>query len=211
MIKLIFLIMIFSFNLFAQDLIDCKEAYNSLGDGSGNDHIPAQCINEIKSKSDKSLVQEFKDDHVDYVFKAVSNAFIWEDRNTGSLFVTSGAATLLKDIRKILFDSNKNEIYVWDKSEESIYIFNALLPGNVPPIRIITIPEFSGMIDFELGNDVVYILLDNKDMISLSKEANTIQRDEKQKLDILSTIPQDINSNCLENNTGNIIAKRCNN
>lgn len=203
--------MIFSFNLFAQSLVDCEQAYRSLGDGSGNDHIPAQCINEIKNKSDKNLVQEFKDDQVDYVFKAVNNAFIWEDKNAGSLYVTSGSATLLKDVRKILFDAAKNEVYVWDKSEDAIYVFNALLPGNVPPMRIIKIPEFSGMLDFELGSEVVFVLLDNKDMISLSKDANTIQRPGKQKLEILSSAPQGVDYNCLVNDAGSVSAKKCNN
>ena len=211
MIKIMNLCLIFSFSLFAQNEVNCDYEFNSLGDGSGNDHIPAQCINEVKSKSDKNLVQVYNSDDTHYVFKAVNNAFIWEDKNAGSLYVTSGSATLLKDVRKILFDAAKNEVYVWDKSEDAIYVFNALLPGNVPPMRIIKIPEFSGMLDFELGSEVVYVLLDNKDMISLNKEANTIQRPGKQKLEILSSAPQGVDNNCLVNDAGSVSAKKCNN
>jgi hypothetical protein len=209
MIKLCIISILLSFQLSANSEVNCKGAFKKLGDGSGNDHIPVQCINEIKNKSDKNLVQEYQDSEIHFAFKAVKNAFIWEDKNSGDIYITSGESTLLKDIKKIIYDSAKKELYVWDRAENAILVFNIQIPGNVAPLRVIKVAELINALDFELSADNVHILLDNKDIIEISKSGNYLYKNEAdRKLEILNRSAQAPHVNCLENTSGSVMAKK---
>mgnify|MGYP001035715732 CR=1 FL=1 len=102
-IKILFLIfsLIISLCAFTQEVTDCSNAFNKLGDGSGNDQIPTYCIEEIQQFENEDLKASFKSESKELVFSAYMNAIIMEDKLNDRVHVTSGTSTLLKNISKI--------------------------------------------------------------------------------------------------------------
>jgi len=175
--KFVLIFSLLSFSVLAQSVTDCLNAFNKLGDGSGNDLVPSYCIEEIQQLNDTHLKATYSDENKDLVFSAYKNAIIMEDRKLNKVFVTSGESTLLKDISKIYYDHKNDELFVFDKNLESVLVFNTLIPGNVAPYRVIHTDETIHIIDMIVKDSKLYLLTANKELVSFDREINSKARE----------------------------------
>lgn len=154
----------------------CEKAATSYGNGEGADSIPAECRSlavKFAGKSAKKFYGKAKVDIVGY-----KNILFVNDQ------VFAGEFTLLKEIVAVAYDEKTAEAAALESSGD-VLIFNAKIPGNVAPVRVIRHQDLDGASDVSFLKDEIAVHIgQRKEVLTFSRLANFYGREGKKNLSI---------------------------
>lgn len=202
------ILLLLSFNLYAQNLADCKFAFSKLGDGSGFDQVSAQCKELISSNSASNAKDSYSDETIDREYTGFQNALLTYDKKADARYLTAGSNTLLEDVGAVFYDHAHKELYVIDTKSSRLLVFLSEVPGNVAPIRILEKDELVGANDVAVIGDSLYILNNTTNkLLVYSRLASVKAREDKQFLDLVQSVDISLEAKSLEVEGSDLILK----
>lgn len=200
------ILIIFSFNLYAETLEDCKYAYAKLGDGSGLDEISSNCKNLLLNKSNSNAKVSYADEEIEKEFSGYMNAILTYDKKKEERYVSAGSNTQLEEVIALFYDHAHKELYAIDAKSSKVLVFLSEIPGNVAPIRVLEKDELIGASDLVVINDSLYVLntVTNK-LLVYSRLASVKAREDKQFLDLVQSVDINLDATSISVEEGNLI------
>lgn len=156
----------------------CEKAASSYGNGEGADFIPAGCLQTAEKIAGANAKKSYPKSKVSVVGHR-NILFV-----NGQVF--AGEYTMLRDIIAVAFDEKTSEVAALE-SNGDVLIFNAKIPGNVAPIRVIRHQELDGATDvmFLPKTDEIAVHLKSKnEVITFARMANFFGREGHKRLTV---------------------------
>ncbi len=154
----------------------CEKAASAYGNGEGPDHIPAEC---------KGLTQKFASSNAKKVYpKSKVEVVGYKNLVYFNDFIFAGEYTMLRDVIAVAYNEQTAEIAALE-SNGDVLVFNAKIPGNVAPIRVIRHQEIDGASDvsFLSSKDEIAVHIPlRQEVLTFSRMANFFGREGKKNL-----------------------------
>ncbi|PIP93191.1 MAG: hypothetical protein COW00_11035 [Bdellovibrio sp. CG12_big_fil_rev_8_21_14_0_65_39_13] len=179
------LFLLFTQSAFASDVQICFETANHYGDGNQFMDIPKDCFETLSDRNAPTVTDE------KWSVVGENNLIMIKDLQSTKVTSIAGSYSEIDDIKSMLIDSDRDELYVLSSRGE-IKVYWLKLPGNVAPRRIIRNPEGSSIDKMVLDPSKGQLWLygsSAEELVAINRDANLMMPPEKQKLKILSRHP----------------------
>jgi len=178
-------IILFTQTVFAADVQICFETANHYGDGNQFMDIPKECFDTL------TLRNAAKAEDEKWSVVGENNLIMIKDLQSTKVTSIAGSYSEIDDIKSMLIDSDRDELYVLSTRNE-VKVYWLKLPGNVAPRRIVRNPEGSSIDKMVLDPIKGQLWLygsREEELIAVNRDANLMMPPERQKLKILSRHP----------------------
>ena len=147
--------------------------------------IPKDCFETLSDRNAPTVTDE------KWSVVGENNLIMIKDLQSTKVTSIAGSYSEIDDIKSMLIDSDRDELYVLSSRGE-IKVYWLKLPGNVAPRRIIRNPEGSSIDKMVLDPSKGQLWLygsSAEELVAINRDANLMMPPEKQKLKILSRHP----------------------